>query len=312
MSKPYFISRPSGLFCRFLVPPDLRLKVGSRFIIRALHTQNFDRARLLAAILAIALSKLYVQARNGEELDIKKILGSLDGRQISTWGSSKITLPGGAVLENVQIDDDADQERFNKFVSTISGMALATYSPQTSPLLSQCIEEFLDERAKGELSLKNLADYRFALERILIGICGDKPIHTVSIEDTNSAFTALLGWPSNATKNPKLAHIAAQAMPGTAKLLGLPVIAPRTREKYLDRLRAFFTWAKKSGRWTKENPFEGRRAMTKDKRGKQQKKPFDDDDLKSLFAPELRAHHCVEPHKFWCPLNRALFWRPHQ
>lgn len=58
MSKPYLL-RPSGLFRRFLVPTRMRSHVGSRYIIRALHTNNFEHARLLAAIRALALAQVF-------------------------------------------------------------------------------------------------------------------------------------------------------------------------------------------------------------------------------------------------------------
>lgn len=93
MSNPFFISRPSGLFCRFLVPIDLRFRVGSRYIVRALKTNNSDQARLLAAILAIALSKPYLKMRNREEVAIKKPLPNTAPYQVIDLELVGVSLP---------------------------------------------------------------------------------------------------------------------------------------------------------------------------------------------------------------------------
>lgn len=78
MSKPYFLARPSGLFCRFLVPSDLRSVIGTRFLVRKLNTSDQGRARLIAAILSLAFREVFSRLRHGEKLDIKKILAQID------------------------------------------------------------------------------------------------------------------------------------------------------------------------------------------------------------------------------------------
>jgi hypothetical protein len=63
MPKPFFLHRPSRVFCRFRVPTDLRNRIGGRFIVRALYTSDKTRAKLLAAILAVALVQIFERLR---------------------------------------------------------------------------------------------------------------------------------------------------------------------------------------------------------------------------------------------------------
>ncbi|GAA4024740.1 hypothetical protein GCM10022212_22970 [Actimicrobium antarcticum] len=239
-------------------------------------------------------------------MDIKKLLEDMDTGSIRTWRAAKLTLPNGTVVENVDIADDEDQTRFNTFLAATGASASPTVVIAKSQLLSACIDDFLTERKSGLLSDKNLADYNYVLRRILLDLCGDQPIDDLGIQDANRVVKALQAWPSNATKNPALKNLNAERTMQEAAMRKLPLIGPRTCEKYLDRLRSFFTWAKDAGHWTKSNPFAKRRTMTKEKRGEQQKRPFEDDDLTRIFDPALRTHHSDDPHKFWGPLI-ALF-----
>lgn len=309
MSKPFFLRRPSGLFCRFLVPVDLRSQIGSRFIVRRLSSSDPNHARLAAALLAIALDKTYELLRRGEVLDLKKILKSADASSVTNWVAERITLPSGVVLEGVTVDGEADQERFNRMLQSLPASANPNnpypVRQDRSGLLADRIDLFLAERTKGELSKKNLADSEFALRRILLTLCGNKSVNEIDSTDADTVMAALLAWPSNASKKSDFNGLNVPEIIAKARTTDAPLLGPRTIEKYLDRLRSFFTWCDHRGYVTAKNPFSHRRLMTKDKRTQTQKKPFSEQDLKLIFSPDLRKT-CDEPHKFWCPLI-ALF-----
>lgn len=74
MPKPLLLSRPSGLYARFLVPIDLRAAIGSRFLVRPLHEPAGDRAWLAAACMGVALSQAFEAIRQGDAVDLKKAL----------------------------------------------------------------------------------------------------------------------------------------------------------------------------------------------------------------------------------------------
>lgn len=87
LPKPYILARPSGLFARYLVPADLRPVVGSRFVVRALHAKG-DRARLVAALMAVALSQAFDALRRGEPMAddiLEKALAGLMGGKAKRW-----------------------------------------------------------------------------------------------------------------------------------------------------------------------------------------------------------------------------------
>ncbi|WP_428992602.1 DUF6538 domain-containing protein [Pseudoxanthomonas winnipegensis] len=94
-SKPYLVTRPSGLVVRFLVPADLRGQVGSRFIVRSLGARRGDHARLAAASMAVALSSWFEGVRQGVAVvDIKKLLESdqraADSGMMREWTASGV------------------------------------------------------------------------------------------------------------------------------------------------------------------------------------------------------------------------------
>lgn len=307
MPKPFFLHRPSGLSCRFLVPLDLRAFIGSRFIVRALYTFDKTYARLLAAILELALSQIFDRLRAGEILDTKKLLSQIDPSTIRKWGADKVVLPGGTTIEGLKIDNEADQKLFNSMLGSLP-RTLSVFEPEVvdkGGFLADRISLFLTEKKAGELSEKNLADANFALNTLLLGLCGNKPLNEIDSDDADLVMNALLQWPSNAAKKVAFKGLNVKQILEQAKSLDSAVIAPRTVEKYLDRLRVFFNWCENRYYLRGRNPFANRRLMTKDKRAQTQKKPFGGDELKLIFAPELRET-CDAPHKFWCPLI-ALF-----
>ena len=305
MPKPFFIRRPSGIFCRFLVPANLQGLIGSRYIVRALRTDNWERARLLAAILSIAITQIFERTRAGENLDIKKLLASGQLPPSSKWGAAKMTLPGGTVIENIKIDTQEDHERITAMIrelSLLSGNVRVVESEDDrGGLLAQRVDQFLTEKKAGELSAKNIADAEFALLTLLLPLCGNKAINEINSDDADKIVDALLKWPTNATKKAIFKGLTTQEIIDKAVSIKAAMLKPRTREKYLDRLRAFFGWCEDNQYLRGKNPFSNRRMMTKDRRGKTQKTSFSDADLELIFNPILRATF-NEPHKFWCPV----------
>lgn len=312
MPKPYLLRRPSGIFCRFLVPTDLRDRIGTRFIVRSLCTSDKSHAALLAAILSIAIRNIFERMRHGESVDFKKLFSQTQLAQVRDLKVGKVTAPDGVIFENVEIENAEDLRLFDQMLRTgnfrpvLPEPSKNMDSPSAnSNMVQDCIDQYLYQRERGLLSAKNLADAEFALRTLLLPLCGNKPLNDIGSEDADKVMDALLRWPSNARKKSAFQGLTVSEILTKAQLAGSPLIGPRTVEKYLDRLRAFFNWCDGRGYLTGRNPFAQRRLMTKDTREQTQKKPFSDDDLQKLFSPQLRLT-CDEPHKFWCPLI-ALF-----
>ena len=308
MPKPFFMHRPSGLFCRFLVPTSLRPIIGCRYIVRALFTSDKDRGRLLASILALSIEQIFKNIRQGQSVDIKKRLDSSQFESLRQLKIARATNADGATFENIEIDSDEDQKRFDKLMRPGNFQPILAEPARRSDkggLLADRIDSYLIQRKKGELSEKNIAEATFALRGLLLPLCGNKPLNDIDSEDADKLMNALLEWPSNAKKKSSYNDLTLNETIAKARLKKVATIAPRTVEKYLDRIRAFFNWCARNRYLTGPNEFANRHLMTKDKRESQQKKPFDNDDLRRIFDPELRKT-CDAPHKFWVPLI-ALF-----
>jgi hypothetical protein len=89
MPSPLVYARPSGLFVRFLVPLDLRSRIGSQFIVRALGRIDRDTGRLLAALMGSALSSAYAVLRREPSMpiDIKELLRKAQAGELRDWTS---------------------------------------------------------------------------------------------------------------------------------------------------------------------------------------------------------------------------------
>lgn len=123
MPKPLFLARSAGLFVRFLVPADLREQVGSRFLVRSLRGRRGDDARLVASVLAVALSEAFAAMRRGCALvDIKKLLDDAqraaeDGTN-RTWTASGVQI-GRVNLGDVQVSGAEDTRDFVNAVQAL-------------------------------------------------------------------------------------------------------------------------------------------------------------------------------------------------
>lgn len=75
MPKPLLLRRPSGHYVRFLLTVDLRPVLGPRFFVRSRGLHRSDEARLVAAIYAAALSRVFDRMRReGGMVDMKGLL----------------------------------------------------------------------------------------------------------------------------------------------------------------------------------------------------------------------------------------------
>lgn len=121
--KPLFLTRPSGLYVRFLVPADLRAAIGSRFVVRSLDGMRGDRARFLAAAYGVALSQAFDTLRQGDAMvDVKKLLDSArqaaDRGDTRDWTASGVKI-GRVNLGTVSINGREDTEDFVRAVQAL-------------------------------------------------------------------------------------------------------------------------------------------------------------------------------------------------
>lgn len=166
------------------------------------------------------------------------------------------------------------------------------------------VNVFLDERRRGGISAKNLAEAAFALQRVVLEVFSDRPLALFDIAARDAVVEVLKLWPVNASKKPEYKGLTVAETIEKGKKEGAPTLDYRTVEKYLTRIRTFFNWALER-RYLNFNPFAGLRVLSKARRLKRTKRPFTEDELQKLFDPAL-LNACNKPFKIWIP-RMALF-----
>lgn len=305
MPSPLLLSRPGGLYCRFLVPRDLRQVFGRRFIVRSLGACHRDEARLIAAAWAVELGIAFKAIREEHTMDINELLGSLDPQKIRDFGAKKITV-GGMTIEGVQVKSDDDLKRLNAFIAehrahTPAALAApAKHPPEYLVLLSGRQNQRYEQMVIGQSSPKTTAEYKHSVQ-LMIDACGDKPPVDYTISDIDKLIDLIMHLPPNITKRKEFKNLTAvQAREQNEKANG-KCITPRTMEKHLDRLRAFFTWCIKQRYHPGPNPLADKRLMSKEKRETKTGRAFTDDDLAKIFSREVYTDR-TGPHQYWGPL----------
>ncbi len=306
MPSPLVYARPSGLFVRFLVPLDLRSRIGSQFVVRALGRIDRDTGRLLAALMASALSSAYAVLRREPSMpiDIKDLLRKAQAGELRDWTSSAIRLPNGAVVENVQVTTPQDAQTLALTLDAIGRLAPTDRPPPapdpTSPLLSANIVEFLSQFKQRELSDKVGLDTAWTL-KLFEAVVGDVPMRQIGKTETDRFLSALATWPSNATKRPAFRGLSVpEILAKAARLPDVPRLALRTKEKHLDRLRVFFGWC------VDRNDIDGDptskiHLTTKNQDQEATRREFHLPELQRVFDPSS-FEAFEKPQQYWAPL----------
>lgn len=320
MPKPYFLSRPSGLYVRFLVPHYAQPLWGGRYIIKSLGARRGDEARLAAARLGYALSVFFDDVRQMAKdgtLDTLTLVLS-DGRRVRQRITDHDELmptshhytveerPDGSwvvIAEGPEDHENAmDMVRLLKSIPPDPNFVRTRLPPPPAdgPMLEQRVELFLEQFNQKQRAEANKLDTAFTL-RLFVGIIGDKPLTAIGAEDMDRWMDALAHWPPNASKRDPFKDLSPREVVIVAKQRGEAPISLRTREKHLDRLRVFFNWALER-RDIDRNPCATLHVMTREQEDTQSRRAFTDAELAVVFQPGNREVFCDTPSKWWLPL----------
>lgn len=174
----------------------------------------------------------------------------------------------------------------------------AAPEPRPEDFLSVRIGKFIEHMDGQNRSKKNLMDTEYTLH-LFLALQGDSPVQTYTADDVDGFMAAMRVWPSNASKKPAYRSLSPVEIVAKARAEGTEGLAPRTREKHLDRLRLFFgVWVKR--RLIAFNPCDGFQVTNKAQDEMPSREPFSSDDLKTIFATERLAN--PHPHKYWSPI----------
>lgn len=327
MPKPYFLSRPAGLYVRFRVPEDLRLKIGLRFVVRSMRGLRGDAARLSAAQQAVALSAVFDRLRKGDDdvvkLDAKKLIESLqraaDEGRILEWKATGVRV-GGVDFGTVTTHGRQDTLDFIETMKAaaelapllpmpapvpapVASVVVPEPSAATGPLLSQAIADYLADLEAAKRDPKTVLESRHSL-RILLGVVGDIPAGTLSQTHVRAFFDAVRRWPSNATKRPEYRSLSVLEVLALSKARKEPEPAAHTLNKHRQRLSAFVQ-PLLAARVISHNPMAGIVRMSAHAASAEVEtgRPFTTTELQAIFNPSVYLPWAKKyAHRYWAPI----------
>lgn len=301
--KPLLLRRPSGLVVRFLLPLDVRAHLGQRFVVRRV-SPDLPWARLEAAALGVALDQAVKRWRRGDSVDLKKALEAAQ-RSSKDFTIQKVTLPSGAVLEGVEVADDADAQRFRSATGLDAIGVMPPPRASTSRRLSEQIERHLADMKRAGRHAKNLLDTKHSM-RIFIEVVGDKRLDEVRPDDVRTFLDALEVWPANAHKLKQFKDKTATEILKAVKGYDGERLQERTKQKHRDRLATFFNACEREGLLATVPPHRALPRRAKSTGSKVTRQPFKAEEVARIFGPTWPKWSAKWPHRKWVPLL-ALF-----
>lgn len=318
MPKALLLSRPSGVYARFLVPQDLRDSLGSRFLVRALHLPLGDAARQAAARLAMALSSIFKVMRAGASVDRKELdelLRKAASGELSELTLQGVTLPGGARVERAQIDTPQDARMFADILrsrpapakddgdwmkaSRARKRAEEEAKRQQGPSLSEAIDKHIADLTRAKRDPKTLIESRHSL-RILLGVVGDVAASQLTVEHVREFLDAVQHWPKNATKRAEYRDLTVRQIVTLSKSNGEPSPKAWTLNKHWDRLAVFVRHLHASGVLDRD-PMAGLARLTAHSVDVEADsgRPFSHAELQIVFGPAFSSWSAKWPHRHW-------------
>lgn len=322
MPKPFLLARPAGLYARFFVPTDLRALVGTRYVVRSLGACRGDHARLVAAMLGMALCSAFDAMRKGMTVDLDELLRKVRSGAIKELTLNDVTLPDGTRIAQAQLDNPADAAMFGDLMERSrqlepaevtsarvakrrdqlrdASQSISRHAPDAL-MLSKAMADHLGDLAGARLHQKTVLESRHTL-RLFAGIIGeDVPVASLTQAHVRTFFDGVRYWPSNATKRPAYRDLSVPEVIKLAKKNQEPEPAAWTMAKHRQRLSVFLV-SLVEGKHLAVNPLAGIRAISTPD-SEDTGSPFTDAELKAIFDPvEFPAWASKYPHRWFGPI----------
>ncbi len=322
MPKPLLISRSAGLYARFFVPTDLRALIGSRYLVRSLGNRRGDHARLVAAMMGMALCSAFDAMRKGMTVDLDELLEKVRSGAIKELTLSDVTLPDGTRIAQAQLDTPADAAMFADLMDRSrqvepsevtsarvakrrdqmrsASQSISSHAPNAL-MLSKAMADHLSDLTGARLHQKTVLESRHTL-RLFAGIIGeDVPVASLTQDHVRAFFEGVRYWPSNATKRPAYRDLSVPEVIKLAKRNDEPEPAAWTMAKHRQRLSVFLV-SLVEGKHLAVNPLAGIRAISTPD-SEDTGSPFTDAELKAIFDPvEFPKWALKYPHRWFGPI----------
>jgi len=316
MPKPLLLRRPSGLYARYWVPMALRAQVGSSYIVRSLGGLRGDAARLEAARLGYALSQQFQECK---AMAKKHKDGSVDLILVD-HNHQPIKKPKGRqpypdfIEHNYQVDyrDDGSfsvsADGPEEHARALETVRLIRETPPSAVSSGKAVRKLGEARDLFLVQFKEKNPAPATLHETVttLGLFVDvvgagKPMNEIGVEEVDTLRAALALWPERARVRPAYKALSTRDIIKKAKREKPPGVGLRTKDKYLDNVRKFFTWAVQRHEMT-HNPLTGVRMQTNAQKATRTRRGFTGPELAVLFAPHLRASYAGTPSYFWLPV----------
>lgn len=320
MPKPLLLARPAGLFVRFLVPADLREQVGSRFLVRSLRGFRGDQARLVASVLAVALSHAFAALRQGEVMvDVKKILD--DAQRAASSGTIRPWTASGVQIGRVNLGDVKvnGAEDTRDFINTVHALLSHPDNQQevadigrvrrdeppaaAAPehLLQDEIDGHLADLERRKLNPDTITESKHTL-RIFSALTGNIPVRDIKATHVRTFLDAVRWWPERATVRPQYRGMSVAEIIEAGKRENVTSPSAHTLNKHTQRLNVFFNGLVALDLMSK-NPLKAIKPEIDTSTDLETGRAFTQDELNAIFAPaNFLPWASKYPHRYWGPI----------
>lgn len=288
-------SRHGILYFRFVIPLDVRPKIGRSELSVSLGTASKRQATAAALELAVAANRLVAEGRTGALVNEKEALKLIALHHVVT-GRQK------TVLQRELAEADAALAAKSAAYNLLQTRHIEVLSspqqivPAPGPTLSQAVEAFKAERkVTGSWTAKTAAMWESRL-RLLAEWFGDAPLPDLSRAGMMDFLNGLKRLPRNASKISALKGLEMRAL---IEVPGAAVISPATVNLIMECMSAFFAWLDSDrAKWRiSGNLAKGLRLSNVES---VERIAFSAEDLRAMFSsPEWASRSFLHSYGYW-------------
>lgn len=278
--------RPTGWYCRVVIPS----YIGEGEIVRSLRTKSRPEALRRWHDIEVAIRCALETEPMTDRVALKKLVDRLADIAVE-HSAERIRIAGG---KPVKIDPartyaDAVARRFGQ-TDKDKGLAVVV-----GPSLTDAVTKYVAAKtAQGAWTPKTRGLIQTFLDEF-VDLLGDKPAASVTKADLLAYQEAIAQLPAHAVK--RLPGLTPSQAIAEGKRRGLPLLAPKSVNIRLDRVRSFFNWLQEvdvvessPAKVLKDVPERGKR---------QQRSDLTDTDVRAFVA--ACAADATQPAHRWVP-----------
>jgi integrase len=304
----HLIRERSGLFYfRLRVPRDLQARMGARLIKRATGTRCPRTALACASLLAARYAQAFAAVRKGNAMTKPPSLDDILSGRSGVGGDNRewsgtVRLPNGAVIENAQVNGEADARLFRGVLDDIGQLPAghhaytATSTAATTPAMPVTRITLKDALTKWHGAIKNTDPKTIgAKQRALNDLLAWRQSALNTITQEQCGMEAPQGFVDEITGTvcgEWFIHLNSlrKLDPKTQKMV--PHYSPGTMENKFIYAAGFFDWTIANGYYPKGEPNPARGHANVPKKVKKARakshgaQAFTHEQLRLMFQPE--------------------------